>query len=148
MTDSSFDLSAVKELIKVLNGGVEFYTEAKKKVDNLMLERIFEQNMLDKAKAQSELQKFIVADEGKIESDSAFSVELRESYTKVIALISIDKEHTYISQLEEVEDKVLEKIDKALNSPLPADCKQTLKQIRITMQANHDEMKGLQEATS
>ncbi|MCF6436284.1 MULTISPECIES: PA2169 family four-helix-bundle protein [Pseudoalteromonas] len=148
MTHPNHDLSTVKELIKVLNAGVEFYTQAKKNIDNLILARIFEKNILDKAQAVSELQKFIVADEGKIEDDNALSVELRESYTKVISLISTDKEHTYLSQLEEVEDKVLRKIDRALKQDLPPSCTLALNQIRSVMQANHDEMKGLKETTA
>ncbi|NOU51179.1 PA2169 family four-helix-bundle protein [Pseudoalteromonas sp. JBTF-M23] len=148
MSNSDFNLKPVAELIKVLNGGIEFYLEAKKKVDNLELERIFEMNVLEKTKAVSALQPFIVADKGEIEEDNAVSVELRETYTKVIALISTDKDHTYISQLEEVEDKVLEKVDAALEQTLPQDCQRALREIRMTMQACHDEMKTLQDITA
>jgi uncharacterized protein (TIGR02284 family) len=148
MSNSNYDMNPVKDLVKVLNGGAEFYAKAKEKLDNPMLERIFEQNILEKTRAASALQPFIVTDEGKVEEDSAFSVELRETYTQIISLVSTDKEHTYISQLEEVEDKVLEKIDSALKQPLPPACYQSLSQTRLNMKACHDEMKHLKEVSA
>jgi uncharacterized protein (TIGR02284 family) len=95
-----------------------------------------------------ELQPFVLIDEGEIETDSALSIDIRESYTKLVGMVSTDKEHTYISQLEEVEDKVLSKLDKALSKDLPPKCKSVLLQIQTRMQACHDQMKQLQELTA
>ncbi|CAM3589200.1 MULTISPECIES: PA2169 family four-helix-bundle protein [Pseudoalteromonas] len=148
MADSNYDMEPVKELIKVLNGGVDFYTEAKKKLDNIELNRVFDQMIVDKAQAISDLQPFVLIDEGEIETDSALSIDIRESYTKLVSMVSTDKEHTYISQLEEVEDKVLSKLDKALSKDLPPKCKSVLLQIQTRMQACHDQMKQLQELTA
>ncbi|MDW7547782.1 PA2169 family four-helix-bundle protein [Pseudoalteromonas peptidolytica] len=148
MAESNYDLEPVKALIKVLNGGVEFYTEAKKKLDDIELSRIFDQMIVDKAQAISDLQPFVLIDEGEIETDTALSVDIRESYTKLVGVVSTDKAHTYISQLEEVEDKVLKKLDEALSKALPPKCKSTLLQIQVQMQACHDQMKQLQELTA
>ncbi|RRS08654.1 PA2169 family four-helix-bundle protein [Pseudoalteromonas sp. J010] len=148
MAESNYDLEPVKALIKVLNGGVEFYTEAKKKLDDIELSRIFDQMIVDKAQAISDLQPFVLIDEGEIETDTALSVDIRESYTKLVGMVSTDKAHTYISQLEEVEDKVLKKLDEALSKTLPPKCKSTLLQIQVRMQACHDQMKQLQELTA
>lgn len=148
MTHSNYDMSPVKDLIRVLNGGVEFYSQAKKKLDSTNLNRVFDQMIADKAQAISDLQPFVFVDEGTVETDTATSVDIRESYTKVIGVLSTDKAHTYISQLEEVEDKVLHKIDKALSEPLPPKCKSALLQIQSRMQACHDQMKQLQELTA
>ncbi|MCO7197795.1 PA2169 family four-helix-bundle protein [Pseudoalteromonas sp. OANN1] len=148
MADSNYDMEPVKELIKVLNGGVDFYTEAKKKLDNIELNRVFDQMIVDKAQAISDLQPFVLIDEGEIETDSALSIDIRESYTKLVGMVSTDKEHTYISQLEEVEDKVLSKLDKSLSKDLPPKCKSVLLQIQTRMQACHDQMKQLQELTA
>lgn len=141
-------MSHVEHLIKVLNSGIDFYGEAKSRLDNQELIRIFDQNLVEKHKAVTELQSFVMADKGEPEQDSALSVELRSTYTKILALVSSDKEHTYISQLEEVEDKVLEAIDKSLKNVMPPQLKETLLRIQIRMQVCHDDMKHLQEVTA
>ena len=148
MSNSNYNLTPVKELVKVLNGGIEFYKEAKTKVSSQSLEIIFERMISEKERAAAELQPLVVLDEGEVETDNDFMVSLRETYTKVLSVISTDKEHTYISQLEEVEDRVLEKIEAALEEPLPAPYFSTLKLIQNSMQACHDEMKALQEVTA
>ncbi|WP_100915751.1 ferritin-like domain-containing protein [Pseudoalteromonas spongiae] len=148
MSNSNYNLTPVKELVKVLNGGIEFYKEAKTKVSSQSLEIIFDRMISEKERAAAELQPLVVLDEGEVETDNDFMVSLRETYTKVLSVISTDKEHTYISQLEEVEDRVLEKIEAALEEPLPAPYFSTLKLIQNSMQACHDEMKALQEVTA
>lgn len=148
MSNSNYEMAPIKELVKVLNGGVEFYRSAIEKVTNPHLKHVFESNMQEKSLAISNLQTFILIDEGKIEEDSAFSVELRAAYTRVISVLSTDTEHTYVSQLEEIEDKVLEKIDAALAEKLPAQCQSTLLQIQVRMQNCHEQMKHLQVITA
>ncbi len=148
MSNSNYDMGPIKELVKVLNGGIEFYSTAIKKTSNQNFVRIFERSIREKALAISDLQTFILIDDGEVETDSAFSVELREAYAKIVALVSSDRDHTYISQLEEVEDKVLEKVDAALEKQLPAECKSKLLQIQVRMQNCHDEMKQLQLMTA
>jgi uncharacterized protein (TIGR02284 family) len=148
MSNSNYNLTRVKELVKVLNGGIEFYKAAKSQVSSQSLEIIFERMISEKERAAAELQTIVVIDDGEIEADTDLIVSLRETYTKVLSLISTDKEHTYISQLEEVEDRVLDKIKSALAEPMPAPYFSTLKLIQNSMQACHDEMKALQEVTA
>ncbi|KPV98292.1 hypothetical protein AN214_00053 [Pseudoalteromonas sp. P1-9] len=148
MSNSNYNLTPVKELVKVLNGGIEFYKEAKSKVSSQSLEIIFERMISEKERAAAELQPLVVLDEGEVETDSDLVVSMRETYTKVLSVVSTDKEHTYIAQLEEVEDRVLDKIEAALEEPLPAPYFSTLKLIQNSMQACHDEMKALQEVTA
>ncbi|GAA0817432.1 PA2169 family four-helix-bundle protein [Colwellia sp. D2M02] len=148
MSNSNYEMGPIKELVRVLNGGIEFYRSAMDKVSNPHLMHVFENNINEKARTIAELQTFVLIDEGKIEQDSAFSVELREAYTKVLAVISADAEHTYVSQLEEIEDKVLEKIEAALMKKLPAECQSTLLQIQVRMQHCHNHMKQLKLVTA
>lgn len=148
MSNSNYNLTPVKELVKVLNGGIEFYKEAKTKVSSQSLEIIFDRMISEKERAAAELQPLVVLDEGEVETDSDLVVSMRETYTKVLSVVSTDKEHTYIAQLEEVEDRVLDKIEAALEEPLPTPYFSTLKLIQNSMQACHDEMKALQEVTA
>ncbi|WP_046006499.1 PA2169 family four-helix-bundle protein [Pseudoalteromonas rubra] len=148
MTHSNYDMEPLKELVKVLNGGVEFYKDAKDKVDDERISAIFNTMITEKVQAISKLQTYALIDEGERETDSDMLVTLREHYTKVLGVLSTDKTHTYIAQLEEVEDKVLDKVADALEQQLPPQCVQDLRQVQVRMQACHDEMKALQELTA
>ncbi|OKY26041.1 PA2169 family four-helix-bundle protein [Thalassotalea sp. PP2-459] len=148
MSLSNYDMSPVKELIKVLNGGVEFYKEAKEELSDNTLATIFNKMITEKTRAISELQTYVLIDEGEIEDDSDLVVTMREKYTKLLTVVRADKEHTYLDQLEEVEDRVLDKLSAAMEASLPEPCNIALSQIQIRMQACHDEMKALQQASA
>ncbi|MDO6428606.1 PA2169 family four-helix-bundle protein [Thalassotalea sp. 1_MG-2023] len=148
MSLSNYDMSPVKELIKVLNGGVEFYKEAKEELSDNTLATIFNKMITEKTRAISELQTYVLIDEGEIEDDSDLIVTMREKYTKLLTVVRADKEHTYLDQLEEVEDRVLDKLSDAMEASLPEPCNIALSQIQIRMQACHDEMKALQQASA
>lgn len=148
MSLSNYDMGPVKELIKVLNGGVEFYKEAKEELSDNTLATIFNKMITEKSRAISELQTYVLIDEGEIEDDTDLVVTLREKYTKLLTVVRADKEHAYIDQLEEVEDRVLDKLASALEEPLPEPCNIALSQIQIRMQTCHDEMKALQQASA
>ncbi|WP_286271272.1 PA2169 family four-helix-bundle protein [Thalassotalea hakodatensis] len=148
MSLSNYDMGPVKELIKVLNGGVEFYKEAKEELSDNTLATIFNKMITEKTRAISELQTYVLIDEGEIEDDSDLVVTMREKYTKLLTVVRADKEHTYLDQLEEVEDRVLDKLSDAMEASLPEPCNIALSQIQIRMQACHDEMKALQQASA
>ncbi|TMP38443.1 PA2169 family four-helix-bundle protein [Pseudoalteromonas rubra] len=148
MTHSNYDMKPLKELVKVLNGGVEFYKDAKEKVDDEHICAIFNTIITEKVQAISTLQTYVLIDEGERETNTNSLVKLREHYTQVLGGLSSDKTHTYIAQLEEVEDKVLNKISDALEQALPPQCVQDLRQVQVRMQACHNEMKALQELTA
>ena len=62
-------------------------------------------------------------------------------------MLSSNEDHTYVNQLEEVEDKVLKVLDSALENEQPTIAQSTLMSIRTNAQRMHDEMKALQEQT-
>lgn len=131
------------DIIQVLNSGIEFYTDAKEQVRDPRLVQFFERMLNARRMVKERLQPFAVIEDGKREEGSAFSVEVRKVYTKVISAISSDTEHTYISQLEEVEDKTLEELRSALKDNQPPQYEAALLQSMATMQECHDEMRAL-----
>ena len=141
------EIKHVSDIVQVLNSGIDFYRDAKDKVDDRQLATFFDRMLNARRMVRERLQPFAVQDDGKPEDGSALSVEARKVYTKVIGAISSDKEHTYISQLEEVEDKTLEEIKAALKEKQPAQYEAALKQSLATMQQCHDEMRALKAAT-
>lgn len=142
------DMKHVSDIIQVLNSGIEFYSDAKDKVEDKHLVQFFDRMVTARRMVKEQLQPFAVQDDGKREEGSAFSVEARKVYTKVIGAMSSDKDHTYISQLEEVEDKTLEEFRIALKEKQPPQYEAALLQSMATMQECHDEMRALKKSTS
>lgn len=142
------DMKHVSDIIQVLNSGIEFYSDAKDKVEDKHLVQFFDRMVTARRMVKEQLQPFAIQDDGKREEGSAFSVEARKVYTKVIGAMSSDKDHTYISQLEEVEDKTLEEFRIALKEKQPPQYEAALLQSMATMQECHDEMRALKKSTS
>ncbi|WP_240221087.1 ferritin-like domain-containing protein [Rheinheimera hassiensis] len=141
------DMKHVSDIIQVLNSGIEFYSDAKEKVEDQHLVQFFDRMVNARRTVKEQLQPFAIKDDGKREEGSAFSVEARKVYTKVIGAMSSDKDHTYISQLEEVEDKTLEEFRAALKEKQPPQYEAALLQSMATMQECHDEMRALKKST-
>lgn len=138
----------VSDIIQVLNSGIEFYSDAKEKVDDQRVAQFFDRMVNARRMVKEQLQPFALQEEGKREEGAAFSVEARKVYTKVIGAISTDKDHTYISQLEEVEDKTLKEFKTALKEKQPPQYEAALLRTMTTMQECHDEMRALKKATA
>ncbi|MFC3033481.1 PA2169 family four-helix-bundle protein [Pseudoalteromonas fenneropenaei] len=147
MTLSNYDLAPVKSLIRVLNSGIDFYKKAEHKTSDKRFNQVFERMIGEKVRAIALLQPYVVADEGCAERGSAVSVEIREAYTQLLDLFQSDNLHLYLSQLEELEDKVLEKIEAALEGNLPGQCKSALLQIKARMTLCHNEIRALEVIT-
>ncbi|WP_412971274.1 PA2169 family four-helix-bundle protein [Glaciecola sp. MF2-115] len=140
--------SNISDIVKVLQGGVEFYEEAVQKVDSPNIRSTFSKMIKEKTEAIEKLQPFIINKTGSREEESHWMVSTRQAYTKVLSAFTSDEEHTYVKQLEEVEDKVLEVLDEAMAEDQPASCTLVLREMRARAQQLHDEMKALQEATA
>lgn len=145
------DMNQVKhvaDIVKVMNGGIDFYEKAKQEVDSSRIQSMFDKMITAKETAVRELQPFVIEEQGNEENDSSFEVDAREKYTKLLDKLNSDStEHNYVDQLEEVEDKVLEELDNALQHTQPAGCEEALLKIKAQMRECHDEMKALQETT-
>ncbi|SBS34784.1 hypothetical protein MAQ5080_02973 [Marinomonas aquimarina] len=140
------EVNHISDIIKVMNSGVEFYHEAKGKVDRSEYTSFFNRMIDAKESAVLELQKFAVVEKGDFETGSDRMTEVRKVYTKLVNKISPESsaEH-YVDQLEEVEDKVLAEIDRALEKDQAPECEVTLRRIYTRMKECHDEMRMLQD---
>lgn len=147
INSSTTEVKHVSDIIQVINSGIDFYRDAKEKVESPQLASFFDRMIRARQAVKQQLQPYAVAQQGEIEQGSAFTVEARKVYTKVIASMSSDKDHTYISQLEEVEDKTLEEIRSALAEEQPAGCEVALRSAMTTMQQCHSEMRALKLAS-
>ncbi len=134
----------ITDIIKVMNSGIEFYQKAKEKVDDQSYQGFFNRMIDAKAKAIFELQPFAVEEKGDLETGTDNLVKARETYTQVVAKLSSNTEFTYVDQLEEVEDRVLEELDDALSKEQTPESEAALLRIKVQAKECHDEMKALQ----
>lgn len=134
----------ITDIIKVMNSGIEFYQKAKEKVDDKSYQGFFNRMIDAKAKAIFELQPYAVEEKGDLETGTDTLVKARETYTQVVANLSSNTEFTYVDQLEEVEDRVLEELNDALSKEQTPECEAALQRIKVQAKECHDEMKALQ----
>ena len=147
MTTTTNNVEKIDEIVKVLNGGIEFYEDAIKKVDSEHVRSIFSKMILFRRNAVHKLQPLVVKQTGDVEDSSSLLVSIRQMYTDIKAKIT-DDDHTYVDQLEEVEDKTLEVIRDALDENNTISVKETLMSLLSKAKVLHDEMKSLQELTA
>ena len=147
MTNTSENLEKIDDIVKVLNGGIEFYEDAIKKVESPRVRSVFTQMIKFRREALYKLQPLVIKQTGEIESSSSLVVSIRKMYTDLIGKITGD-DHTFVAQLEEVEDKTLEVIREAFEANHDPAVKQTLTMLLSKAKAVHDEMKILQDVTA
>ena len=138
------DVEKVKELIKVLNASVKFYRDAQLSVNDRFLIVAFEEVALSHEKCVDRLQNFVLIEDGEYESGTDWAVRVREMYTSLAASVKSDTDLTYVSQLEEVEDKLLEACDDALRSEQPLHAITALNEVRVELRICHDKIRQLQ----
>jgi uncharacterized protein (TIGR02284 family) len=147
VSNQKTEVKKVTDVIKVLQGGIDFYQKAINEIESNNVKSMFRRMIEGKQEAIEALQPFAINQQGERETDSDWMVSTRKLYTQMIGKMSSDEEHTYIKQLEEVEDRVLEVLDEALKEDQPESCVVVLRTTRAHAQQMHDEMKALQDAT-
>ena len=147
MSTHTAQVEKVSDVIQVMKAGIDFYQDAIEQVESNHVKQTFKKMVVNKKAAIDALQPLAVAEQGELETGSSIAVDSRKVYTKLAGMLSSNEDHTYVNQLEEVEDKVLKVLDSALENEQPTIAQSTLMSIRTNAQRMHDEMKALQEQT-
>lgn len=137
------EISAIRDLIKVLNDGVKFYTDAKIELKGSGYETIFQEMIDVRQNALVRLQPLLYAREGEVEGGQTMEGTLRKAYTDLLTTIKSNKSKTYIDQLEELEDRTLEHVRKAQADVVSIDFTTALNYILVSMQECHNRMRSL-----
>lgn len=137
------ETSAIRDLIKVLNDGVEFYTDARVELRGSGYENIFQEMIDVRQAALVRLQPLLYSREGEVETGQTLSGSLRKTYADVLAKIKSSKSQTYIAQLEELEDRTLEHIRSAMRDVTSVDFNTALNHIYSSLQHCHNRMRAL-----
>lgn len=146
MNNEITHVEKVADVIQVMQAGISFYKDALSEIDDVTVKTTFRKMISNKESAIDSLQPLAIAEQGERETGSDLGVESRKMYTKIAGMFSSNEEFTYVNQLEEVEDKVLEVLDEALAADQPSSAMVALRTIRARAQSMHDEMKALQHA--
>lgn len=137
------EISAIRDLIKVLNDGVSFYNDAKVELKGSGYDNVFQEMIDIRQNALTRLQPLLYAREGEVEDGNTVGGSLRQAYTDLLAKIKSNKSKTYIVQLEELEDRTLEFVKKAQAEAVSVDFTIALNYILISMQECHNRMRSL-----
>ena len=84
----------------------------------------------------------------KVSSNTDWSISVRNMYTRLLGALNPINDHNYVKQLESVEDKVLAKIDDALEEKPPQQFACELRRIRSRMQQCREELGSFHHATA
>lgn len=137
------EIAAVRDFIRVLNDGVEFYTDAKVELRGSGYENTF-QDMIDvRQAALVRLQHLVYLREGKVETGQTLSGSVRKTYTDLLAKMKSNKSETYITRLEELEDRTLDYLRAAIIQVKSEDFTIALNHVYSALQHCHSRMHTL-----
>lgn len=135
----------VRELVRVLNDGVDFYRDAEAKVTDSNLKRTFERMATTREKLINRLQPYIIMQEGEAEHGHTVSLRMRELFTNILASMKADSDQTYIDNLETVEDKTLEEMRAAISDAENVEIMATLREFHPKLKQCHEEIRALKK---
>ncbi len=139
-------IDLLKNLAGVCEDGRVFYTQAAKKTDDASLEKVF----TDMGRQRMDVCQSLI---GKIrEMGGTVEEQPRTAkgkwnmlYGEVLASLSPNSDKTFVNQLEECEDRVLEEFSDAIGQTIPASLKDFIYNQHRILQDSHDYMKSLKD---
>lgn len=146
MSDVKKENKQLNTLININKDAYTFYNTAQKKVENPELRNTFSQLETLHRNVASHVQERIIGNGGKVEASETVMGQINQFWGELVANISNDVDETFISSLEEAEDRCLEAIEETLKSEdVSAQTKTVLRKELKTLEASHNYMKSLKE---
>lgn len=135
----------LNELIAILRDGQRFYEHAHDEVKDVRLQALFRDMAQAKNQIIQALAVKVAANHDEPTSSGTVTGKLRQAYADARATLSSDEEATYVAQLEEAEDRILESFEDALESAEP-DVRALLAVEMPKVRACHERMRDLKNA--
>lgn len=135
----------LNELIAIIRDGQRFYEHAHDEVKDVRLQALFRDMAQTKNQVIQALAVKVAANQEEPTSSGTVVGKLRQAYADARATLSSDEEATYVSQLEEAEDRILHAFEDALESAEP-DVRALLAVEMPKVRACHDRMRDLKHA--
>jgi len=136
--------SSVKALIQIANDGATFYVHALKHVDDPHLRRVFTEMGQHKRELVASLRHALQMDEdAAVEGDGTVAGTFRRAYTDLLAMLGGHDAKVYVSQLEDTEDRLLDRLREAIEEIDDPKVVAVLQSHLPQIVACHDEMRTL-----
>ncbi|WP_339463702.1 ferritin-like domain-containing protein [Pseudomonas sp. EA_105y_Pfl2_R69] len=135
----------LNELIAITRDGQQFYQHAHDAVTDVRLQVLFRDMSQSKTELIRALAAKVVDSHEAPASGGTFIGKLRQVYADAKASLASDKEATYVAQLEEAEDRILQAFEDALESA-EADVHALLIAEMPKVRANHERMLALKHS--
>lgn len=142
------DIQSIRQLIRVMNSSVEFYKDVVNNTGDKHLIDALTSVLIVKNITIENLQKLIIIEDHERENDDDFLVNMSKKYAFIISKIKNDQDHTLITHLEEVEDKILKKTRDAIAANNQLDVIKVLEDSYLKMQVSHNKLLSLQHAAA
>lgn len=140
----SHAMNQLNELIEITRDGQHFYQHAVEVVKDTDLQCLFRDMAQAKIHIIQALSVKVAANHERPSQDSTLSGRMRERYTDARARLG-DEKVTYVTQLEEMEDRILHAFEAALPGAEP-DIRALLAVELPKIRACHDRMRALRES--
>ncbi|WP_444996653.1 ferritin-like domain-containing protein [Aliikangiella sp. IMCC44359] len=148
MMSNKDDIQLLKDLSLICIDGKRFYCDSVDKVESPTLSAIFSDMARVREGFLIDINEIILSLGGEpTDKNGTISGAFHQKYTDIKAMLVPDNEYTYISQLEELEDRTLEKFREALANAKNPVVKNFIGIALIKFNKTHDEMKSLQLVT-
>lgn len=132
----------LNELIEIARDGEKFYRIVAEKTESPAMRDIFREQSDVRSQFIEDLSQYVAAD-GEIPSDDTTLLgTARKLYTELRAKLSSDSDAVYISELEQMEDRLLEHYQQALEES-GTEIRRLLQSHLPTVQAAHERMRAL-----
>ncbi|WP_417660740.1 PA2169 family four-helix-bundle protein [Pseudomonas sp.] len=135
----------LNELIEITRDGKRFYEHAITEVKDVRLQTMFRDLSTVKTQIIEALAVKVAANDKTPATGGTMMGKMREVYADARATLSSDEEATYVSQLEEAEDRILHAFEDALEDAEP-DVKALLAVEMPKVRACHDRMRNLKQS--
>lgn len=141
----SYKIEQLNELIAIIRDGQRFYEHAHDEIKDVRLQALFRDMAQAKHQVIQALAVKVAANHEEPTSSGTLVGKLRQAYADARATLSSDEEATYVAQLEEAEDRILEAFEDAMESAQP-DVRALLAVEMPKVRACHQRMRELKNA--
>jgi len=138
------DTATLNDLIEVLNDGKTFYTEAADKVRPDLAD-LFRRMARTKAAIAGDLAGLVASAGEKPADGGTFVGAMRKFYAEVRSSLSSAQDATYVSQLEEFEDRILDAFRKVVENSDDAATRAIAQRHLPQITRDHDDMRALKQ---
>lgn len=140
---------ANKEICKIININEDarnFYKAAQLEVKDLTVMDIFKEYEGIHGRVVTDLQGYVAQNGGEPEADETMMGTMQQVWGELKAKVSNDVDESFISSLEEAEDRCIHSLKDAIaDDNIPAEARVVLKKQEETLQKAHDHMKIMKD---